>query len=139
MLRLSTNAGQRRWPLTATASFCLLLAIGGLAYVWRTGEMRLSVAVMMAVPLAVEAADAQQPCDRATLELAKRETARRNLGVRQHGIRHYLDLVADGRVDLTGMLTHTFPLESWRDAFAALATQADTGAIKVAFDFRRGA
>jgi threonine dehydrogenase-like Zn-dependent dehydrogenase len=59
--------------------------------------------------------------------------------VRQHGIQHYLDLVSDGRVDLTGMLTHTFPLESWRDAFSALATQDRTGAIKVAFDFRNGA
>ena len=57
-------------------------------------------------------------------------------GVRQHGIQHYLDLVADGRVDLTGMLTHTFPLDGWRDAFTALATQDDSGAIKVAFDFR---
>ncbi len=57
-------------------------------------------------------------------------------GRRQHGIQHYLDLVHSGRVDLTGMLTHTFPLESWRDAFTALATQDDSGAIKVAFDFR---
>jgi threonine dehydrogenase-like Zn-dependent dehydrogenase len=57
-------------------------------------------------------------------------------GVRQHGIQHYLDLVQDGRVDLDGMLTHTFPLEQWRDAFAALATQGQSGAIKVAFDFR---
>ena len=56
-------------------------------------------------------------------------------GVRQHGIRHYLDLVDAGRVDLTGMLTHTFALEDWRDAFAALATQDRTGAIKVAFEF----
>jgi threonine dehydrogenase-like Zn-dependent dehydrogenase len=56
-------------------------------------------------------------------------------GVRQHGIQHYLDLVADGRVDLTGMLTHTFALEGWRDAFATLATQDRTGAIKVAFAF----
>ena len=31
-------------------------------------------------------------------------------GVRQHGIDHYLDLVAAGRLDLTGMLTHTFRL-----------------------------
>jgi len=60
-------------------------------------------------------------------------------GVRQHGIAHYLDLVADGRVDLTGMLTHTFTLEQWRDAFTVLATQADSGAIKVAFDQRGGA
>ena len=29
-------------------------------------------------------------------------------GVRQHGIAHYLDLVEQGRVDLTGMLTHRF-------------------------------
>ena len=32
--------------------------------------------------------------------------------VRRHGIAHYLDLVeAQGRVDLTGMLTHTFTLD----------------------------
>jgi len=46
------------------------------------------------------------------------------------------DFVRDGRVDLSGMLTHTFRLEDWRDAFAALATQERSGAIKVAFDFR---
>jgi threonine dehydrogenase-like Zn-dependent dehydrogenase len=57
-------------------------------------------------------------------------------GVRQHGIQHYLDLVESGRVDLTGMLTHTFELDSWRNAFTTLATQGDTGAIKVAFDLR---
>jgi threonine dehydrogenase-like Zn-dependent dehydrogenase len=57
-------------------------------------------------------------------------------GVREHGIAHYLDLVASGRVDLTGMLTHTFRLDDWRDAFTALATQDRSGAIKVAFDFR---
>jgi len=58
-------------------------------------------------------------------------------GVRQHGIAHYLDLVDDGRIDLTGLLTHTFSLDDWRDAFMALATQDRSGAIKVAFDFRR--
>ena len=43
-------------------------------------------------------------------------------GVRKHGIADYLDLVGDGRVDLTGMLTHTFPLdENWRDPFVALS------------------
>jgi threonine dehydrogenase-like Zn-dependent dehydrogenase len=57
-------------------------------------------------------------------------------GARAHGIAHYLDLVSAGRVDLTGMLTHTFALADWRDAFTALATQGDTGAIKVAFDLR---
>jgi threonine dehydrogenase-like Zn-dependent dehydrogenase len=57
-------------------------------------------------------------------------------GVRKHGIDHYLELVRDGRIDLTGMLTHTFTLDDWRDAFTAIATQDTTGAIKVAFDFR---
>jgi threonine dehydrogenase-like Zn-dependent dehydrogenase len=57
-------------------------------------------------------------------------------GVRKHGIEHYLELVDDGRVDLTGMLTHRFSLDDWRDAFTALATQDESGAIKVAFDFR---
>lgn len=57
-------------------------------------------------------------------------------GVRQHGIAHYLDLAAAGRVDLTGLLTHTFRLDEWRAAFTALATQDRSNAIKVAFDFR---
>ena len=34
------------------------------------------------------------------------------------------------------MLTHTFRLDQWREAFIALATQGESGAIKVAFDFR---
>jgi len=57
-------------------------------------------------------------------------------GVRQHAIQHYFDLVLDGRVDLTGMLTHTFPLSSWHDAFYAIADQERSGAIKVAIDPR---
>ena len=57
-------------------------------------------------------------------------------GRRQHGIAHYLDLVQQGRIDLDGMLTHTFALDDWRDAFTTLVRQGDTGAIKVAFDFR---
>jgi threonine dehydrogenase-like Zn-dependent dehydrogenase len=57
-------------------------------------------------------------------------------GVRKHGIDHYLELVSNGQIDLTGMLTHTFTLDDWREAFVTLATQGDTGAIKVGFDFR---
>jgi threonine dehydrogenase-like Zn-dependent dehydrogenase len=57
-------------------------------------------------------------------------------GRTQHAIAHYLDLVRAGRVDLDGLLTHTFPLERWEDAFAALADQGTTGAIKVALDPR---
>jgi threonine dehydrogenase-like Zn-dependent dehydrogenase len=60
-------------------------------------------------------------------------------GVRKHGIAHYLDLVAAGRIDLTGMLTHTFRLSEWREAFHTIAEQGTTGAIKVAIDLRNGA
>lgn len=55
-------------------------------------------------------------------------------GVRRHGIEHYLDLAAGGRVDLTGLLTHTFGLSAWRDAFLAIADQERSGAVKVALD-----
>jgi threonine dehydrogenase-like Zn-dependent dehydrogenase len=58
-------------------------------------------------------------------------------GKRQHGIAHYLDLVQQGRVDVSAMLTHTFPLDEWREAFSTLARQGETGAIKVAFDQRQ--
>ncbi|HEY7917846.1 MAG TPA: zinc-binding dehydrogenase [Acidimicrobiales bacterium] len=57
-------------------------------------------------------------------------------GVRRHAMAHFLQLVSDGRVDLSGMLTHTFRLSEWREAFTALATQTESDAIKVAFDFR---
>lgn len=55
-------------------------------------------------------------------------------GIRQHAIRHYLDLVQAGRVDLTGMLTHRFPLDRWHDALRVLSTQEESGAVKVAFE-----
>ncbi len=57
-------------------------------------------------------------------------------GARKHAISHYFDLVEAGRIDLTGMLTHTFALDDWRAAFTVLATQASSDAIKVAFDQR---
>jgi threonine dehydrogenase-like Zn-dependent dehydrogenase len=55
-------------------------------------------------------------------------------GVRKHAIAHYLDLTAAGRVDLTGMLTHRFPLEQWWDALKVIADQEASGAVKVAFE-----
>jgi threonine dehydrogenase-like Zn-dependent dehydrogenase len=55
-------------------------------------------------------------------------------GVRQHALRHYLDLVRAQRIDLSGMLTHRFPLDRWHDAFRALSVQEESGAIKVAFE-----
>jgi len=57
-------------------------------------------------------------------------------GVRQHAISHYLDLTTNGRIDLTGLLTHRFRLEDWRQAFTTIIDQGTTGAIKVAFDYR---
>jgi threonine dehydrogenase-like Zn-dependent dehydrogenase len=57
-------------------------------------------------------------------------------GTRQHAIEHYFDLVRAGRVDLTGMLTHVFPLTEWRDAFCTIADQGRTGAIKVGIGSR---
>jgi threonine dehydrogenase-like Zn-dependent dehydrogenase len=57
-------------------------------------------------------------------------------GVRQHAMEHFLQLVGEGRIDLSGMLTHTYRLPEWREAFTALATQTESNAIKVAFDFR---
>lgn len=58
-------------------------------------------------------------------------------GVPKHGIQHYLDLVEAGRIDLTGMLTHTFGLSEWHDAFFTIADQEHTAAIKVAIDPQR--
>jgi threonine dehydrogenase-like Zn-dependent dehydrogenase len=57
-------------------------------------------------------------------------------GVRKHALEHYLDMVRAGRIDIAPMLTHTFRLDEWRDAFTTLARQDETGAIKVAFDYR---
>jgi threonine dehydrogenase-like Zn-dependent dehydrogenase len=54
-------------------------------------------------------------------------------GVRQHAIAHYLGLVADGRIDITPMLTHRFDLPDWFSALKAIARQDQSGALKVAF------
>lgn len=54
-------------------------------------------------------------------------------GVRKHAIAHYLDLTAAGRVDLSGMVSHRFPLSDWWDAVKALARPERSGALKVAF------
>jgi threonine dehydrogenase-like Zn-dependent dehydrogenase len=52
-------------------------------------------------------------------------------GQRKHAIEHYLDLVQAGRVDLSGMLTHVYALEQWREAFVTIADQEHSGSIKV--------
>jgi len=53
-----------------------------------------------------------------------------------HAYEHFFDLLLHDRIDLSGMLTHTFRLDDWRDAFTTIIHQGDTGAIKIAFDFR---
>ncbi len=58
-------------------------------------------------------------------------------GVRQHAIAHYLDLVTTGQIDLGSLVTHTFGLADWREAFVALANQETSGAIKVALQPNR--
>ncbi|MCU0312154.1 MAG: alcohol dehydrogenase catalytic domain-containing protein [Acidimicrobiales bacterium] len=57
-------------------------------------------------------------------------------GRRRHAFEHYFELLDAGRIDLSGMLTHRFRLEEWREAFTTIVDQGRTGAIKVAFDFR---
>jgi threonine dehydrogenase-like Zn-dependent dehydrogenase len=55
-------------------------------------------------------------------------------GVRKHAMEHYLDLCASGEVDLGFLVTHRYPLEAWREAFAT-AMSKPTGCVKVAFSF----
>jgi len=57
-------------------------------------------------------------------------------GTRKHAMAHYFDLVRSGRLDVSPMLTHTFRLDEWREAFGTLADQGASGAVKVAFDLR---
>lgn len=57
-------------------------------------------------------------------------------GREAHAYEHFFDLLAAGRLDLGGLLTHTFRLAEWREAFTAIVRQGETGAIKVAFDYR---
>jgi threonine dehydrogenase-like Zn-dependent dehydrogenase len=57
-------------------------------------------------------------------------------GVRKHAIAHYLDWAANGEIDVRHMLTHTFGLPQWYEAFQTIARQGETGTIKVAFDYR---
>ncbi|HUD16551.1 MAG TPA: alcohol dehydrogenase catalytic domain-containing protein [Acidimicrobiales bacterium] len=54
-------------------------------------------------------------------------------GRRRHAIDHYLDLVRDGRIDVTGMVTHRYRLEDWWDALRDLARPEVSGVLKAAF------
>ena len=54
-------------------------------------------------------------------------------GIRRHAIEHYLQLVMDGRIDLTGMVTHRFALEEWWDALKSLSRPERSGVLKATF------
>lgn len=56
LLRLSSDAEQRRWPISMTAVFCLLFGIGVLAYSWRAGTPPHVVALLIATPVLVAGA-----------------------------------------------------------------------------------
>ena len=57
-------------------------------------------------------------------------------GTRAHAIEHYLALLAAGRIQPSGVLTHRFPLADYKDAFLTARSRGGDNAIKVAFDFR---
>ncbi len=44
--------------------------------------------------------------------------------------------MAQGKIDMTPLLTHTFGVEQYRQAFDVALSKSSHGAIKVAFDFR---
>lgn len=54
-------------------------------------------------------------------------------GERRHAIDHYLTLVQNGRIDLTSMVTHRYPLERWWDALKTLARPETSGVLKATF------
>lgn len=51
LIRLRSDSGS--WPLRTTAALFLLFAVGTLAYSWRTGNLSLATAVLLAAPLFV--------------------------------------------------------------------------------------
>ena len=59
-------------------------------------------------------------------------------GARQHAMAFYLQWTAEGRFDLTPLLTHRFRLAQYRDAFVIAQRKGTQQAIKAAFDLRPG-
>jgi len=46
------------------------------------------------------------------------------------------ELITEGKLDVAGLLTHTFRLDEYRKALAVALDKGAHGAIKVAFDLR---
>ena len=59
-------------------------------------------------------------------------------GRRQHAMEWYFELVREGGLDATALLTHRFPLARWREALLACHDQGRSGAVKVLFEFPAG-
>jgi threonine dehydrogenase-like Zn-dependent dehydrogenase len=57
-------------------------------------------------------------------------------GVRKHGMEHYLQLAAEGRLDLSFLITHHFRLEEYQEAFLTMHSKGQHGAVKAVFDFQ---
>jgi threonine dehydrogenase-like Zn-dependent dehydrogenase len=57
-------------------------------------------------------------------------------GKRRNCIEIYLDLLAQNRLNVDGLITHRYPLERYADAFLAAHNKLQSQAIKVIFDPR---
>lgn len=55
-------------------------------------------------------------------------------GRRLHTYEIVFELLQQGRLDLTGLVTHRFRVDQYREAFATLAGRGRSGAIKVVFE-----
>ncbi len=55
-------------------------------------------------------------------------------GRRQHAMEWYFEFLRTKRIDVTPIITHRFPLGSYRDAFMTCYAQGEHGAVKVLFD-----
>lgn len=56
-------------------------------------------------------------------------------GVRRHSIAHYVQWVAEGKLDLARLVTHRFRLDQYEAAFLTMHRKAGHGVVKAAFDF----
>ncbi|MBN1347415.1 MAG: alcohol dehydrogenase catalytic domain-containing protein [Phycisphaerae bacterium] len=58
-------------------------------------------------------------------------------GQEMHTYEVVLSLLQSRRLDLTGLLTHTFRLEQYREALGTIVQRSRSGLVKAAFDHRR--
>lgn len=56
-------------------------------------------------------------------------------GQRKHAMQIFLDLLDQGRLDLSALITHRFQLEQYRQAMLTAHNKVKSNAIKVVFDF----